>query len=166
MDKLEKVERLRNYANVSYEEASAALDACGQDLLDAIVMLERQGKTVEPAQSTYSTDYEAQDDYINVSDRVEQQKQDAPTFQKSVAKFFRTVVRFVRSTNFRITRKGSLLFEFSSWIMVILLLFFWKAALPIAIIAWFFGCRYSFKDVGDRQPQKKGDKDEHTDPDR
>ena len=44
MDKFEKVERLRANANVSYEEAAAALDACGGDLLDAMILLEKQGK--------------------------------------------------------------------------------------------------------------------------
>ena len=44
MDKLEKVERLRERANVSYEEASKALDEAGGELLDALVILEKQEK--------------------------------------------------------------------------------------------------------------------------
>ena len=44
MDNLEKVERLREKADVSYEEAKKALDECDGDLLDAMVYLEKQGK--------------------------------------------------------------------------------------------------------------------------
>ena len=41
MDNLEKVDKLRERANVSYEEAKAALEANGWDLLDAMVYLEK-----------------------------------------------------------------------------------------------------------------------------
>ena len=44
MNEYEKVEKLREKANVSYEEAKAALEKCNWDLLDAIVLLEREGK--------------------------------------------------------------------------------------------------------------------------
>lgn len=44
MEKLEKVELIREKCGVSYEDAKAALDACGDDTLDAIIWLEKQGK--------------------------------------------------------------------------------------------------------------------------
>ena len=61
MDKMEKVERLREHANVSYEEAKAALEQANDDLLDAMVILEKQGKVKMPKQPTYSTEYEQQE---------------------------------------------------------------------------------------------------------
>ena len=47
MEYFEKVEKLVQKAGVSYEEAKAALDASNGDLLDAMIMLERAGKTEE-----------------------------------------------------------------------------------------------------------------------
>ena len=47
MTNYEMVELLRQKANVSYEEAKAALEASDWDLLDAIVLLEREGKVPE-----------------------------------------------------------------------------------------------------------------------
>ena len=44
MATIEQVEKLLQYADVSYEEARDALDICNGSLLDAIVFLERQGK--------------------------------------------------------------------------------------------------------------------------
>ena len=41
---LEQVEALRARAEVSYEEARAALEDSGGDLLDALIALERAGK--------------------------------------------------------------------------------------------------------------------------
>ena len=70
MEMMEKVERLREKANVTYEEAKAVLEQTGGDLLDAMVLLERQGKVREPAQSTFSTDYEEQTEYVKVRDKV------------------------------------------------------------------------------------------------
>lgn len=44
MDKLEKVEKLREKTGVSYEDAKNALEACDYDLLDAIIYLEKLDK--------------------------------------------------------------------------------------------------------------------------
>ena len=86
MDRLEKAERLREHANVSYEEAKAALDQTDGDLLEAMVLLEKQGKTKQPEQETYSTRYEEQKEYVRVQEKVEEQKQSAPTFGKRARK--------------------------------------------------------------------------------
>ena len=48
MELLEKVEKIREKTGVSYEEAKAALEACGEDVLDALVYLENQGKIKKP----------------------------------------------------------------------------------------------------------------------
>ena len=45
MDKLEKVELIREKCEVSYADATAALDHANGDVLDAIIWLEEQGKT-------------------------------------------------------------------------------------------------------------------------
>ena len=44
MDHFEMVEKLRTKANVSYEEAKAALEKTDWDVLDALVLLEGEGK--------------------------------------------------------------------------------------------------------------------------
>lgn len=41
---LEMIDMLRQRANVSYEEAKAALEACGGDMVEALVYLERNNK--------------------------------------------------------------------------------------------------------------------------
>ena len=44
MDNFEKVERLREKADVTYDEAKRALEACNWDMLDALIYLETLGK--------------------------------------------------------------------------------------------------------------------------
>ena len=145
MDKLEKAERLRERANVTYEEAMEALDAAGGDLLDAMVLLEQQGKVKRPEQSSYSTEYAQQKEYIDVPDRVEQQKRSAPSFQGSLAAIFHGVIKFIRNTSFKVSRQDKEIFVFPLWLIVLVLLFTWKITLPIGIIALIFGFRYSFE---------------------
>ncbi len=56
MDRMEMVEKLQSKADVSYEEAKNALEANDWDLLDALVMLEAEGKVRAPETKTsYST---------------------------------------------------------------------------------------------------------------
>ena len=44
MENTQKIEQLVSKAGCSYEEARTALEACGWDMLDAIISLEREGK--------------------------------------------------------------------------------------------------------------------------
>ena len=144
MEMLEKVERLRERADVTYEEAKAALEEAGGDLLDAMVLLERRGKVRGPAQSSYSTEYEEQKDYIRVRDKVEQQKKSAPSFTHTVGRLVKTFFSFIRHTVFIVTKEDSIIFTMPSWVLVLLLFFFWEAIVPVMVIALFFKVNYSF----------------------
>jgi translation elongation factor EF-Ts len=55
MDKLEKVELIREKTGVSYDDANAALAASNDDVLDAIIFLERVGKAQPQSASFTST---------------------------------------------------------------------------------------------------------------
>ena len=95
MDELEKVEKLRERANVSYEEAKEALEKSNGDLLDAIVYLERQGKVKAPEQTTYSTEAASQPDYADVPAIVKESEQ--RTAEESLGtKFGRTLKKIGR----------------------------------------------------------------------
>ena len=145
MDKLEKAEKIREYAGVTYEEALSALEASGEDMLDAMLLLEKQGKTTGPNQSFYTTSYREQSNYIDVPGQVEQQKQAAPSFRRNVVGLFRTIFRFIRHTSFTISHHEKCLLRVPSWVMVLVFLIAWKAVLPVAAVALLFGIRYSFE---------------------
>ena len=144
MEMIEKVERLRERADVTYEEAKAALEEAGGDLLDAMVILERMGKVSGPARSSYSTEYDEQKDYIRVRDKVEQQKKSAPSFTHTVGRLVKTFFSFIRHTVFIVTKEDSIIFTMPSWVLVLLLFFFWEAIVPVMVIALFFKVNYSF----------------------
>lgn len=151
MEMLEKVERLREKANVTYEEARAALEAANGDLLDAMVLLERQGKVKNPGTGSYSTSYEEQKEYIPVKEKVEEQQKSAPRFGQTLGKIFRTAVQFIRSTSFIVSRGDRIIFTMPTWVCALLLFFFWEVLFPVMVIVLFFGVRYSFEGERDAE---------------
>ena len=157
MDKLEKIDRLRERANVTYEEAKEALEQADDDLLDAMVLLEKAGKVKQPNQSSYSTSYEEQKQYIRVVDKVEEQKKNAPSLGNSIGRLVRILLQFILHSSFHVTRRGNNLFTLPTWLMVILVGMFWKIAFPVGIIAMVFGVRYSFESDGRADTQAAND---------
>ena len=152
MEMLEKVERLREKADVTYEEAKEALEQTGGDLLDAMVLLERRGKVKKPAQSTFSTEYEEQAEYIKVRDTVEEQEKSAPSFGRTIGRLFRGFIRCIRQTTFLVTREEEVIFTMPTLVFALLLFFLWEVLAPVMVIALFFGIRYSFE--GEEEAEK------------
>ena len=147
MDNLEKVEKLREHANVTYEEARRALEENSWDMLDAIVSLEKQGKTSGPKQSQYSTSYEQQEEYVPVKETVYDKKsrnQNRDTVKILLMKFF----RICRENSFCISRYDETIIKFPV-LFLLLAILIWKIALPLLIVGLFFHFRYSFEGRND-----------------
>ena len=143
MDNMDKVEKLRERANVTYEEAKQALEENNWDLLDAMVSLEKQGKTKEPGQTTYSTSYEQQTEYLPVKETIEEKNRKKPRERKlrgMIRKFF----RICRDNSFHVTKNGEEVIQVPVFVLVIALLIFWKPLIIVMLIALLFGFRYRF----------------------
>ena len=146
MEQLEKVEKLRERADVSYEEAKEALEACDWDLLDAMVWLEKRGKVKGPSKESFTTSYEEQDQYVSVKDKVqEQEESESDSFFKKLGHFCKSLFQKSMDNSFYVKRREEEIFHVPVWALVLLLLFFWKILIPVMIVALFFECRYSFK---------------------
>ena len=68
MASIEMVEKLRSRTGVTYEEAREALDSSEDDMLDAMIWLEKSGKATPPRISYYSTDADYNADGDEYSD--------------------------------------------------------------------------------------------------
>ena len=55
MEDYKLVEKLKNEANISYEEAKSALEKSNWDILDAFVYLEEMGKVQKPSVNIFYT---------------------------------------------------------------------------------------------------------------
>lgn len=147
MDELEKVERLREKANVSYEEAKKALEECNWDLLDAMVYLEKQGKVKEPKQSSYTTRYEEPKKIEEAANNTKS----AGGIGDLLNRFFnwcRRVIQKGNETLFKVERNDKNIIRIPVTVFVIILIFgFWFVFVAM-LIGLFFGCRYSFEGLG------------------
>ncbi len=141
MDNFEKVEKLVNKAGVSYEEAKSALERANGDLLDAMILLEREGKTASSGTGSYSTRYEEQTQYVPVAEAAAREEKSGG---KKFSEFCRKVGHFLSSNYLIIARKGEQMAKLPLWLMVIILLFAWHISLILIIVSLFFGFTYRF----------------------
>ena len=150
MENFEKVERLVSKANVSYADAKAALEQADGDLLDAMIILERNGKVNAPGKSEYVSGPEERSEYKDVSEAVkESSKTDKGAAFKGVGDFFRRAGRYLVDNSLKITRNGSVLINLPLWISALIILFTWEIIWVVIIVSLFFGVRYSINGKND-----------------
>ena len=147
MEKLEKVELVREKTGVSYQDARDALEACNDDVLDAIIWLENNGKadthtasfetTTNKSTSTASPEMrEAQEEYHRTSRRTK-----VGDLWRSFVNQVRNILRAGLDMTFIAERHGERSVALPLLFVVIGLLA-WGASLWVLIIGLFLGFRY------------------------
>ena len=162
MDEFEKAERLRQCADVSYEEARDALKACGGDILDAMVYLERlghrrnfgnasgprpEGRADHRGADSYRGAGEYRrgtDSYRGAGEYRRETGYEGPTFLQSLGNLLGTAIRKSMENYLVVSYEGVVKFRISIFAFAILLMIF-SAGLLIAMgVSLFFGVTYSF----------------------
>ena len=155
MNEFEKVDKLRERANVTYEEARDALEKANGDLLDARVILEQQGKATQPQVSTFRTTYEDQTRYEKVERDSAADEDAGERFSASLKRFLRTLFAKLKSNEFCAYSKnvreniGNPTIQIPLWLAAIILLICWEWLLPLMVILLFFGWRYRIQGKDD-----------------
>ncbi len=137
MEHFEMVEKLRQKANVSYEEAKTALEASDWDLLDALVYLESQGKVNTEKGDSFTTKKEPQP--------KKPQEQD---LRGAFSRFFSYIGELINKANkiFLDVRKGGkTILSVPLTVLILLLMFMFWWVVPLLVIGLFLGARYSFR---------------------
>jgi hypothetical protein len=146
---MEQVEKLRQKANVTYDEAKSALEACGGDLLDAVIYLERQGKVKAPQNDGYyNTKSQAAEDKEHIKDSCSDDSQQGESFPRLMKRFFKWCGMMIRKGNqnsFEIRQHDRVVITFPVTILALMLLFAFWVVVPLAIVGLFFNFRYAFK---------------------
>ena len=146
MEKFEKVERLVEKTNASYEDAKKALEEANEDMLDAMIILEKQGKISGPAQSTYSTEGKADSPYKDVPAVVSQcEKTEGKSFFKDLKAAVKRGIRYTTDNFVKVERNGEQILKLPLWISIIILLCAWHLLFVVFIISLFCECRYSIE---------------------
>jgi len=149
MTELEKVEKLREKADVSFAEAKEALDNANGDILDALIYLENQGKATIPAGGGYFSGSGAPTEDYQYSQHGEHSyERRGETFGEMLKRFGRFCLKILNkgNTNFlEATKHDSLMFSCPVTAVVVLLLFFFWVTIPLFVLSLFFGFRYRFR---------------------
>lgn len=139
MDTFEKVEKLREKANVTFEEAKAALEEANGDLLDAMILLEKQGKA-ETRKETYSTKESRELVVVDQPEEKKGKKRGNAFTDKLKALWHKSCENY-----FVVERGEDTIINIPIWVFIIILALTWHVTLIIMVVALFFGCRYGFK---------------------
>lgn len=151
MDNLEKVEKIREKTGVSYEDAKVALEANNNDMLDAIVYLEKLGKVSAPKQSQYVTKPE---EYHSSEFQQAQEKYEKSckksTFGEKMDSFGEWVKKVVKrgcEIKFNVDRFEERVISIPLIaLVVIMIIAFWLVGI-LLIVGLFFDYKYSFEGV-------------------
>lgn len=138
MTHYEMVELLREKANVSYQEAKDALEAANWDLLDAIVLLEHDGKTMNRP-SSYSTKAETE------TEEEPPKKSEFKDGMNRIGKWIQKLVNIGNSNSFVIHRNNDQIIVLPVTAFALLLAFTFYFTVPALLVGLFFGFRYSFR---------------------
>ncbi|MBQ9301255.1 MAG: DUF4342 domain-containing protein [Clostridia bacterium] len=141
MDHLEMVEKLREKANVSYEEANDALEACDWDLLDALLMLESEGRLHEMEEAAYSTRAKQP----QKSTQTKARKAKGNGLLASLLKGAASLIKKGNAVSVQIKKNEEIRLSLPLTVVVIALIFmFWWMLIAVAV-SMIFGYRYSIK---------------------
>ena len=155
MDHFEMVEKLRTKANVTYEEAKAALEASDWDILDALVLLESEGKVKDAPETREYTTQEKKEYKFETKNGGEFKVEVSNTLSKLWA-WIKELIRKGNKNQFVISRRNKNMFDqpmeeliaFPITVLVLLILVP-GVGLPTILIALvvglFLGARYSFR---------------------
>ena len=151
MTELEKVEKLREKTDVSFAEAKDALDKSGGDILDALILLESQGKATIPAGGGFFSGADVpsgNSSAFSASSRTSNNTVDSgETFTDLMKRFGAFCLKMFNKglSNYLEATKGDQhLFSCPVLVLVLLLIFFFWVTVPLFILSLFFGFNYRF----------------------
>lgn len=149
MATLEQVEKLREKADVSFEDAKNALDACGDDLLEALIYLEKLGKVKPPVGGGYySSERTTNTEHTDTGETTKEKENHGESFTDMMRRFGRFCARIISKGNnnyFEAEKNGKIVISFPVTALVILVVFLFWIIVPLVIIGLFFGFRYHFR---------------------
>lgn len=151
---LEQVEKLKQYADISYEEAKAALEKTDGDILAALIDLESQGKVQAPAGGGTYVSHAPQKHFFEErkektsSGGSEHGRKGTSEFKKACSDFTKFLALAFHKGNvnaFVVRRHKNEMMRLPVTILVILCLLAFWVMIPLLAVGLFFGFRYSFE---------------------
>ncbi len=136
MTRLEMVEKLREKTGISYDAAREALENNNWDLIDTIIVLDKQGRVVEDAAASNDANAPKPVRAIDASK--------AGTKLKNALKWVLGIIKKGEAIRIGICRGEEEIGSLSITVVILLFLVKWYIPLGLWIISLFFGFKYRF----------------------
>jgi len=148
---LEQVEKLRQYADISYEEAKAALEKTNGDILEAIIILEKENR-IKKAEGGYyisrNNHQETDEGCVHERDSNEKTKNfNKSSFVEHLRKFAKWCGKIINKGNknsFVVMKGEENVIAIPVTVLALFLIFAFWVTVPLVVIGLFFGFRYKF----------------------
>lgn len=147
MDKLDLVDKLKDKANISYENAKIALENSNWDILDAMLYLEGRGIVEGPSVSVfYSNEYK--ESYDNKQEEAYSNDNINKNNSKSKDNFegiFEAICKVIDNCNnifFQIKKDSRVIVKIPLTVVVVLLFFAFWIIIPLVIVGLFFDIEF------------------------
>ena len=162
MVNLELVEKLRQHADITYEEARKVLEETGGDILDAIVLLENQNRIKSPSGGGYYNSKEGQEEEYHNDKNGSYGNHENTSFGELVRRFLKWAGKLIDRGNknsFEVKKADKNIITIPVTILVLLLFIMFWVIIPLMVVGLFFGYRFSFKgpDLGKENINKAMD---------
>lgn len=133
MTRLEQVEQLRARAHVSYDEAKKALDEAQGELLDALILLETQGK-VAPSQTLVPRQKEVKPCHLNQG-------------LEKAWRFCLDIFDVGNRAGLVVEKEKTNRLRIPLTVLLLLLIFAPWLTVPMVLVGWVLGYQYSLDSV-------------------
>ena len=147
---MEQVERLREKSGATYEACRDALERTDGNLLDAIILLERTGRS-RTAGATFTTkpgEKAAEAARLVLSPDSGQsggkKRSDWRDGAAEVWEAGKNLLRHAVENQFEVWRRGEMMTSMPVLILALLIILVFWISMPLLIIGLFLGCRYRF----------------------
>ncbi|WEV23233.1 ubiquitin [Clostridium perfringens] len=147
MEKLKLVDKLKNKANISYEEAKDALEKSNWDMLEAMLYLEAHGKVQKPSLSIFYTN-ESKEIYNENGEEVNLKKDTNENNFENKNSFegvFEAICKAIDTFNnifIEIIRNSRVILKIPFTVLIVLLFFAFWIVIPLMIIGLFFNMEF------------------------
>lgn len=147
---MEQVERLREKSGATYEACRDALERTDGNLLDAIILLERTGRS-RTAGATFTTkpgEKAAEAARLVLSPDSGQsggkKRSDWRDGAAEVWEAGKNLLRHAVENQFEVWRRGEMMTSMPVLILALLIILAFWISMPLLIVGLFLGCRYRF----------------------
>lgn len=147
MEKRKLVDKLKEKANISYEEAKNALENSNWDMLDAMLYLEEHGRVKKPSVSIFYTN-ESKESYTSQGEVANIREDKEGNNFKSKNNFegiFEAICKAIDTLNnifVEIRRSGRVLLNIPLTVLILLLFFAFWIVIPLIIVGLFFDVEF------------------------